>query len=89
METREKRNRELQLHYYKVAATHGSETGTRNLIFTYSIEPDRFDMSKAWYWRRELKLLAAQRTSRFNPMPNRIMTCILDTLWPDGQKTDP
>lgn len=61
LDNREKRNRELQVHYYKVAATHGSETGIKNLIFTYSMDTDRFDMSKACHWRRELKRLAAQR----------------------------
>jgi hypothetical protein len=61
LDNREKRNRELQVHYYHVAATHGSETGIENLIFTYSMDTDRFDMSKACHWRRELKRLAAQR----------------------------
>jgi hypothetical protein len=61
LDNREKRNRELQVYYYKVAATHGSETGIKNLIFTYSMDTDRFDMSKACHWRRELKRLAAQR----------------------------
>jgi TPR repeat protein len=61
LNNREKRNRELQVHYYKVAATHGSQTGIENLIFTYSMDTDRFDMSKACHWRRELKRLAAQR----------------------------
>jgi TPR repeat protein len=61
LDNREKRNRELQVHYYQVAATHGSETGIKNLIFTYSMDTDRFDLSKACHWRRELKRLAAQR----------------------------
>lgn len=61
LDNRKKRNRELQVHYYKVAATHGSQTGIENLIFTYSIDTDRFDLSKACHWRRELKRLAAQR----------------------------
>ena len=61
LDNREKRNRELQVHYYQVAASHGSETGIKNLIFTYSMDSDRFDLSKACHWRRELKRLAAQR----------------------------
>ncbi|MFZ1219940.1 MAG: hypothetical protein WAO00_11650 [Chthoniobacterales bacterium] len=61
LDNREKRNRELQVHYYQVAATHGSEKGIKNLIFTYSMDTDRFNLSKACHWRRELKRLAAQR----------------------------
>jgi TPR repeat protein len=61
LDNREKRNREMQVHYYQIAATHGSETGIKNLIFTYSMDSDRFDLSKACHWRRELKRLAAQR----------------------------
>lgn len=61
LDNREKPNRELQIHYYKVAAAHGSQTGMENLIFTYSTSTDRFDLSKACQWRRELKRLAAQR----------------------------
>src|SRR3954468_10706971 len=60
----EKRNRELQIYYYKVAATHGSQTGIENLIFTYSMDTDRFDMSKACHWRRALKRLAAQSNNQ-------------------------
>jgi TPR repeat protein len=61
LDNREKRNRELQIHYYKVAATHDSQTGIENLIFTYSTSTDRFDLSRACHWRRELKRLAAKR----------------------------
>jgi TPR repeat protein len=62
LDNAEKRNRELQVHYYKVAAAHGSQAGIENLIFTYSRDIDRFDLSKACHWRRELKRLAAERT---------------------------
>jgi TPR repeat protein len=61
LDNREKGNRELQIHYYKVAATHGSQAGIENLIFTYSRDIDRFDLPKACHWRRELKRLATQR----------------------------
>ena len=61
LDNRDKSNRELQIHYYKVAAAHGSQTGIENLILTYSTSTDRFDLSKACHWRRELKQLAAQR----------------------------
>ena len=61
LDNREKHNRELQIHYYKVAAAHGSQTGVENLIFTYSRDTDRFDLPEACHWRRELKRLAARR----------------------------
>lgn len=67
LDNRDKRNRKLQIHYYKVAATHGSQTGIENLIFTYSRDTDRFDLSKACHWRRELKRLAAQRNIQIQP----------------------
>jgi hypothetical protein len=58
---REKRNRDLQIHYYEVAAAYGSQTGLESLVFVYSISEDRYDLAKACHWRRELKRLAAQR----------------------------
>jgi len=60
LDNNDKRNRELEIHYYKVAATHGSQAGIEMLISTYSRSTDRFDLSKACHWRRELKRLAAQ-----------------------------
>jgi TPR repeat protein len=57
----EKRNRDIQIHYYKIAATYGSQAGFESLIFIYSISEDRYDLSKACYWRRELKRFAMQR----------------------------
>jgi TPR repeat protein len=57
----EKRNRELEIHYYKIAAMHGSQAGIEMLIGIYSRSTDRFDLSKACYWRRALKRLATQR----------------------------
>ncbi len=61
LDNTKKRNRELQLHYYKTAAAHGSQAGIEMLISTYSRDADRFDMSEACRWRRELRRLAAQR----------------------------
>lgn len=61
LDNTERRNRELQVHYYTVAAAHGSQAGIEMLISTYSRDTDRFDLSKACHWRRELKRLAAQR----------------------------
>ena len=61
LDNNDKRNRELEIHYYKVAATHGSQAGIEMLISTYSRSTDRFDLSKACHWRRELKRLTAQR----------------------------
>lgn len=61
LDNTEKRNRELQVHYYEVAAAHGSQAGIEMLISTYSRSTDRFDLSKACYWRRKLKQLAAQQ----------------------------
>lgn len=61
LDNRKKVNREMQIHYYEIAATHGSQTGIENLVFTYSRDIDRFDLPKACHWRRELKRLAAQK----------------------------
>jgi len=61
LDNTEKRNRGLQIHYYKIAATHGSQGGIEMLIATYSRSTDRFNLSKAYRWRRELKRLATQR----------------------------
>lgn len=61
LDNSQKRNRELEIHYYNVAATHGSRAGIEMLISTYSRSTDRFDLPKACYWRRKLKRLAAQQ----------------------------
>jgi TPR repeat protein len=67
LDNNQKRNRELEIHYYEVAATHGSQAGIEMLISTYSRSTDRFDLSKACHWRRELKRLAAQGNIQIQP----------------------
>lgn len=67
LDNNEKRNRELEIHYYEVAATHGSQAGIEMLISTYSRSTDRFNLSKACHWRRELKRLAAQENIQIQP----------------------
>jgi TPR repeat protein len=62
LDNRQKDNRERQVHYYNVAATHGSIVAINNLIRTYSVDSDYFSISKALYWRDQLK--AASRREK-------------------------
>jgi TPR repeat protein len=59
LDNSQKRNRQLEIHYYKIAATHGSQAGIQMLISIYSRSTDQFDLSKACHWRRELRRRAA------------------------------
>ena len=62
-----KRNRDLELRFYKVAADNGSQSGIEMLIAIYSTSTDRFDLSKACEWRRKLKRLAAKQKVTIQP----------------------